>query len=93
MPIETLVVTTPAGRAARGSAVAQSKVLKLCRRGPQSLAEIAAKTSLHFGAAQALVAGMIRAGLVAPAGPPPPDDQDPRRTDLVRRILRRLHAL
>ena len=93
MAIETLVITTPAGRSKSGSAFPQSKVLTLCRRGPQSLAEIAAKTSLPFGATRAMVARMITAGLVSLAGPPAPDDHDPRRTDIARRILGRLHAL
>jgi len=89
--VETLVITTPHGRAEPSDGGEQSKVLALCRRGPVSLAEIAARTRLSFFAAKALVSRMITARLVA-LGQTAPEDRD-RRAEVLQRLLGGLRTL
>ena len=92
MAVETLVMTTADGRVEPPDGGEQSTILALCGRGPVCMAEIAARTRLSFFAARSVVTRMITSGLVA-LGQTAPDDRDPRRADLLRRLIGGLHAL
>jgi Protein of unknown function (DUF742) len=88
LPIETLVVITPAGAAAAPGLVLEQRSIALRCQEPVSVAELSAYLDIPFGVARVLVADMVDDGLVTvhqPLASP--------NLALLQRVLQGLHAL
>jgi hypothetical protein len=94
LALETLVKTTPLGRAALSEGFLQPEqrlILDLCDRGLHSVAEISAHLRLPLGVARVVVADMTHQRVLtlyetlAPTGP--------EATQLMERVLKGLRAL
>jgi hypothetical protein len=92
LPVETLVSTTPRGRAVvRGSSREESEICALLRTS-QSVAEVAALRRIPLGVARVLLSDLADRGLVAVHTARMTSGNRPS-LDLMHRILRGLSAL
>ncbi|MBA2282708.1 MAG: DUF742 domain-containing protein [Acidimicrobiia bacterium] len=66
LPIEAMVATTPEGlRSLTSLRFEQREIALLCRRTPQSIAEVAARVKVPLGVARVLVSDLTAAGHLA----------------------------
>ncbi len=92
LPFETLLVATPAARAAGpGLAPEARRILALCTR-PQSVAEVSAHLSVPLGVARVLVGDLADDGLIA-VHRPVSSVAGPRDLRLLERVLHGLRSL
>lgn len=93
LPVETLVSTTPRGRAVvRGSSQEESEICVLCRTS-QSVAEVAARRRIPLGVARVLLSDLADRGLVAVHNTAKIGAGNRPSLDLMKRILHGLSAL
>ena len=91
IPLETIIVTTPAGRRGRHPPHHGARtIVELCRM-PLSLAEISAHLHVPLGVARVLVGDMAEEGFVEFNRPRPAGDRPDLK--LLERVLDGLQAL
>jgi hypothetical protein len=74
LAVETLVRTTPGGEAVESTLTLERRdIVRLCR-DPQSVAEVAARLELPYGAARVLIGDLCEAGHLAVHGETTGDD-------------------
>jgi hypothetical protein len=92
LALETLVRTTPEGRAALPRLQMESRrVVELCA-DMQSIAEVSAHLSVPLGVARVIVGDLTGEGLLAASEDPNPDSDRPD-IKLLERVLDGLQAL
>ncbi|MEL7210055.1 MAG: DUF742 domain-containing protein [Actinomycetota bacterium] len=95
LPLETIVRTTPQGRAVQPRLVReQATIVDLCA-DPQSLAEISAHLTVPLGVVRVIVGDLAAEGLVASSGTATTANPSQDRPDikLLERVLDGLQAL
>ncbi len=89
LPWETILATTPHGRAAPAS-FEYAQILRLCAR-PRSVAEVSAHLELPIGVVRVLVADLLSAGLVEGTAPAPRDPAND--VEFLERLMHGVVAL
>lgn len=93
LPLETLVRTTPEGRAALPRLQLEPRrVVELCA-DPQSIAEVSAHLAVPLGVARVIVGDLTGEGLLAASGAAEAGGDDRPDIKLLERVLDGLQAL
>jgi hypothetical protein len=95
LALETIVRTTPQGRAAQPRLIRESsRIVELCAE-PLSVAEISAHLDMPLGVARVIVGDLAAEGLVGASGTTDPSSTTQNRPDikLLERVLDGLQAL